>query len=106
MSLVFTLLMLAFTVLTVVDIITRDEWQVKHLPKFVWLLIAILLPTLGGILWWVLGREYPERQRQAPATGYPAAPYTPPPVDTRSTEQQIADLEREIEEDKRRRGEL
>ncbi|WP_203137081.1 PLD nuclease N-terminal domain-containing protein [Microbacterium sp. JZ31] len=104
MPLLFSLLVLAFSVVTLIDIVTRDEGQVKHLPKIAWILLAILLPIVGGIVWWAAGREYPERPVRAPRTAMPA------PVrivddrrmDRRTTEQQLADLEREIEADRLR----
>ncbi|WP_406246032.1 PLDc N-terminal domain-containing protein [Microbacterium sp. M] len=107
MPFIFMLLTIALMIGALIDIITRDDSRVRFLPKMVWLIIVILLPLIGSILWFALGREYdsqgvsmprmPRRQRATgPASGPPAAP--PAPVDTRSTEQQIADLDREIEE--------
>ncbi|MFD5215876.1 PLDc N-terminal domain-containing protein [Microbacterium sp. NPDC058345] len=104
MGFLIWLVTLALTVFSLVDIIRRDDSQVKHMPKFVWLLLVVLLPLIGSVLWFAIGREYPEngiqlgrapRQRTAPSP-QPAAP--PVRVDTRSTEEQIADLDREIEE--------
>ncbi|REJ04235.1 PLDc_N domain-containing protein [Microbacterium bovistercoris] len=102
----FSILVIALTVVALIDIITRDDSQVKHMPKFVWLLLVVFLPLIGGILWFAVGREYPEggirlgrERRERPARREPSAPAAPVrPVDTRSTEQQIADLDREIEE--------
>ncbi|QAY58614.1 hypothetical protein ET475_00405 [Microbacterium protaetiae] len=113
MSIVFTLLVVAATVFAVVDIIVRDEGQIKHMPKALWLLLVILLPLIGVILWFTIGREYadgaprmPRLQRRPRSARPPAslpAPMMPSrPRDTRTTEQQLADLEREIEEDRRR----
>ncbi|MGW9112337.1 PLDc N-terminal domain-containing protein [Microbacterium sp. NPDC055683] len=102
MPVLISLAMLAFSVVTLIDIITREDGQVKHLPKFGWVLIAILIPLLGGILWWAIGREYSERAPRPASTGYPAAPFVPKPVDTRTTEQQLADLDREIEAERLR----
>ncbi len=107
MPYLFSLLVVAATVFAVVDIITRDEGQVRHMPKVVWLLLVILLPLLGVVLWFTIGREYPERDRPVRSPrGYadpPPAPSAPmPPRDTRTTEQQLADLEREIEQERRR----
>ncbi len=104
-----SLLILALLVFTLVDIIRRDDQQVKHLPKTMWVIIVILLPFLGAVLWFTLGRVYPEggprmprpaRTAAPPATARPSAPSAP--ADPRSTEQQLADLEREIEEDRLR----
>ncbi len=103
MPFLFTLITIALMVFALVDIIRRDDSQVRFLPKLVWLLLVVLLPLLGSALWFAIGREYaeggirlgrPARHRTAPASPVVSAP----PVDTRSTEQQIADLDREIEE--------
>ena len=107
MPYVFSLLVVVGMVFAIVDIIMRDQSQVKHLPKTMWLILVILLPLLGTILWFAIGREWPERQSAprppqfAPWASEPPAPPTAP-RDARSTEQQLADLEREIEEDRLR----
>ncbi|MDR6689750.1 hypothetical protein J2X55_000649 [Microbacterium sp. 1154] len=112
---VLALLTLTVMVVALIDAITRREDQVKHLPKFAWIFFIVLLPLIGSILWFTLGREY--EARSTPMTfGDPRrwqkdAEATPPPAaarDTRTTEQQIADLEREmhladLEEQVRRR---
>ena len=104
MSFLFSLLVIALMIGALIDIITRDSSLVKHLPKFVWIIIVILLPLIGGILWFAIGREYGESGITIPRMRRPerTAPQTDvrpaPPVDTRTTEQQIADLDREIEE--------
>ncbi len=109
MSFVFPLLVLAATVIAVVDIIVRDDAQIKHMPKALWLLLVILLPLVGVILWFAIGREYAESGPRLPRAPRRSRPPTPPPMppqarphDTRSTEQQLADLEREIEEERLR----
>ncbi|QMU95938.1 PLDc_N domain-containing protein [Microbacterium esteraromaticum] len=102
MPFLFTLIVIALMVFALVDIIRRDDSQVRFMPKFVWLLLVVLLPFLGSVLWFALGREYPEggirlgRPARRDAAAPPVA--AAPPADQRTTEQQIADLDREIEE--------
>ncbi|WP_423920552.1 PLDc N-terminal domain-containing protein [Frigoribacterium sp. 2-23] len=90
-------------VLALVDIITRDEWQVKHLPKLVWVLLVVFLPLVGSILWFAVGREYEHRPRiDRGSFGDPRRHETLTPTrhaggDHRTTEQQLADLDAEIE---------
>ncbi|GAT75003.1 PLDc N-terminal domain-containing protein [Microbacterium hydrocarbonoxydans] len=106
MPFLFSLLVIALMIGALIDIITRDDSQVRYVPKMVWLIIVILLPLIGSILWFALGREYSEagiripRMQRQPRSGPTPSPQAPPapPVDTRTTEQQIADLDREIEE--------
>jgi len=101
-----SILILALMIGALIDIIVRDGSQVKHLPKLVWVILVVLLPLIGSILWFTLGREYgdgevsllrmPRRRGRADVAPPMARPTAP--VDTRTTEQQIADLDREIEE--------
>jgi hypothetical protein len=39
-----------------VDVITSNEFEVRNLPKLGWLLIVVLLPLVGSIVWLVAGR--------------------------------------------------
>ncbi|GMA29468.1 PLD nuclease N-terminal domain-containing protein [Arenivirga flava] len=101
MHIVVSLVYLVLTIGLLVDIISRDDSQVKHLPKVAWAIIVALVPLLGGALWLVLGREWSggspraamdlRQQRRSQPAPRPASA-----VDTRSTEQQLADLEAEI----------
>lgn len=103
MPFLFSLIVLGLMVFTLVDIIRRDDSQVKYLPKLAWLFIVILIPLIGSALWFTLGREYPEREIRMPRPSARQAPApTMPRPQTRSTEQQLADLEKEIEEDRLR----
>ncbi|WP_091226049.1 PLD nuclease N-terminal domain-containing protein [Microbacterium sp. 3J1] len=109
MPFLFSLLVIALMIGAMVDIIRREDSQVRFLPKLAWIIIVVLLPLIGSLLWFAIGREYSDaglriprlpRMRPAgrpsPQPGPPPAPATP--IDTRTTEQQIADLDREIEE--------
>lgn len=118
MVILFSVLLLALMIGALIDIVTRPDDQVKHLPKVFWIILVVIVPLAGSIVWFLVGREYgeggvsiPRRERRAAPFRAPAAPPAPA-ADPRSTEQQIADLDREIEEwrlraevEKRRRGE-
>jgi hypothetical protein len=103
MHLLLPLLVLALMITALIDAITRDSGQVKHLPKFAWVMFIVFLPLIGSILWFALGREWDTSPKEAVSFGDPRRwakdePAPAAPVrDFRSTEQQIADLEREIE---------
>lgn len=111
MVLVF-LTVLVITAMSLYDILSRDPELVRFAPKAVWLILVLLLPLIGPGLWYLIGRRPdPAEQRtvvvrEAPARP-PAAPSAPPapsaPRNTAgrlSTEEQLAALEREIEEDR------
>ena len=50
------LVMLVLWVFCVADCILSDEARVRSLPKLLWLLIVLVLPDVGSVLWLVLGR--------------------------------------------------
>ncbi|TPW71537.1 PLDc N-terminal domain-containing protein [Schumannella sp. 10F1B-5-1] len=71
---IYGLISLAAVVIAVVDIVRTDDLKIKHLPKFAWVIIVILLSLLGALLWFFLGKDRPERDRaarQARDAGHP-----------------------------------
>ncbi|KAA9089835.1 PLD nuclease N-terminal domain-containing protein [Microbacterium radiodurans] len=54
--LIGALLALAFWVYSIVDCALQDPQRHRGVSKPVWILIVIVLPVLGGILWFVIGR--------------------------------------------------
>lgn len=87
-----------------IDIITRADSQVQHLPKLIWILLVVVLPVIGSIAWFVAGRDYGPRpeyvplgdaRRHSPGSGATAVDVRHHRVST--TEQQLADLDREAE---------
>jgi hypothetical protein len=103
MSIVFSVVLFALLIGALVDIILRSDEQVKHLPKIVWVLLVVFLPLIGSILWFTIGREYnqrvdlgsfgdPRRRERATRTASAA-----PTTRSKTTEEELADLDREIE---------
>lgn len=92
-------LLLALLVGALVDIITSEQWRIRHLPKMLWIIIVILMPLIGSILWFAIGRNYARpvdrgsfgdpRRREGPAS-------VPENYASRDTESELAALEREI----------
>lgn len=94
------------------DVISRDDSQIKGLPKLVWLLLIVFIPVAGSILWFVAGRVPKETSYRSPnhpsqntRTGPPLfdrsgsrSAALPPSPSSLSTEEQLAALEREITE--------
>jgi cytoskeletal protein RodZ len=54
--LILALVLTAFWVFTIVDCAAQPSYRHRGVSKPVWILIVILLPVLGGILWFVVGR--------------------------------------------------
>lgn len=57
---VFGLITLALWIYCLVDIITCPEGAIRQLPKLGWLLIVLLFPIIGGLLWLFAGRPLHE----------------------------------------------
>jgi hypothetical protein len=47
---------LAFWVYTIIDCVRTDNYRIRGLPKPVWVLVVIVLPLIGGLLWLTIGR--------------------------------------------------
>jgi hypothetical protein len=60
LQVVLTVLVLVATIFTLANIITSGEHQVKHLPKIFWIILVIIVPIVGMVLWWAIGRDYSE----------------------------------------------
>ncbi len=57
------LLVLAFYIWFIVDVLRTPRTTVRNLPKLVWFLIVLLIPILGGVLWFITGRPRSDRPR-------------------------------------------
>lgn len=56
MLLILALVAVAFWVVTVVDCAVQPPIRHRGVRKSAWLLIVVLLPVLGGVLWFTVGR--------------------------------------------------
>ncbi|MFZ2963481.1 MAG: PLD nuclease N-terminal domain-containing protein [Rhodoglobus sp.] len=64
------LLVVALDVFAVVDLALIDPHRVRTLNKPVWVVIILLLPVVGALLWFFVGRE----RRDAPGQRRTIAP--------------------------------
>ena len=56
-GIIFAIVEIAFVIFTLVDVFLTEKWRIRGVPRLVWAVIVILLPLLGGILWWWIGKE-------------------------------------------------
>jgi hypothetical protein len=81
LGLIITLLWLG----CLVDVICSDEDRVRHLPKLLWLMVVLLLPLFGSLLWLVLGRPQGVAEilasKSAPQYSRPTRPVVDPEND-------------------------
>ncbi len=85
---------LGLLIFSLIDVITSDDYQVKHLPKLLWVFIIILLPLVGSIVWLAIGKDRGQPE-QAVSFGDPRRHETRA-LPMSDTEAQIAALDREI----------
>lgn len=92
-------LVVAFWVYALVDCIRTDEFRARGLPKGAWIFVVIILPIVGAILWFTIGKERTPRPGAGPTrTTRPVYPDDDlaflRQVDTETErEQRIRDLE-------------
>ncbi|MGV8852635.1 MAG: PLD nuclease N-terminal domain-containing protein [Rhodoglobus sp.] len=48
--------LVAVDVFAVVDVILTDRSRVRAMPKALWVLVIVLLPIIGVVLWFMLGK--------------------------------------------------
>src|SRR5215475_6746460 len=54
----FGLILLGLWIFCIIDVITTDESRVRNLPKVLWLIIVLLLPDIGSIVWLIAGHPW------------------------------------------------
>ena len=90
---IFGVIIILLTVVVLVDVITKDDSQIQHLPKIAWIIIVLLFPIVGSLVWLLAGRQWgplPDFK----SLGDPSRSETP--TGFRSTEQELAALDAEI----------
>jgi len=74
------LLVLAVVVVTVFTLVTvvqsgRDE--VRHLPRWLWFVVVLVVPVVGLIAWWIFGHPTSHRDGGDGTVGKPVRPVAP-----------------------------
>ena len=111
-ELVLGLVVVAAWIYSVVTCVLTPDSEVRGIPKFAWLILIVLLPLLGSVLWIGVGRTRMPRAPRFAGPG-PAAPglaaprtYSALTADERirRMEEDLARLEREEPSDDDDRG--
>ncbi|WP_110182043.1 PLD nuclease N-terminal domain-containing protein [Nocardioides solisilvae] len=104
--LLFYVAPLVLSIYCLVEAITADDGEVRHLPKIGWMLLILFFPVVGAVAWLAAGR--PVARRRAP--GERAAPQFPEydrpgraaATDAASDEEFLARVRERAEEQRRR----
>jgi hypothetical protein len=79
------LLVVALWIFCLVDVIVSKEDECRNLPKLLWLLIVLMLPDIGSVLWLIAGRPRGLRQSWQQRTPRQGSPRTGTAPGTRTT---------------------
>jgi len=71
---VAVIIVLLVFVYGLVDVIRTDGRYVRGISKPAWIVVMLLLPVLGAILWFFFGRPYGGRAAQPAFPTHPTAP--------------------------------
>ncbi|WP_144762547.1 PLDc N-terminal domain-containing protein [Curtobacterium sp. 9128] len=108
MSVLLPGITIVLLVFALIDILTKTDDQIRGLPKLAWVILVVLVPVVGSIVWFAIGHDWapgarnhgrylePTRHEDSYASlGHARAAHGDRRVST--TEQELADLDREIE---------
>lgn len=100
------------TVFAVVDCALTERARVRALPRWTWLLVVLLLPVLGPLMWLVLGRGSGRRRPTTRVIGpdddpeflrshgvVPRPPAEPDDARWRELEQELANLDSDADDE-------
>lgn len=105
----FGLIVLVVWVAALIDVIVADEYRVRHLPKVAWVIIVILLPLVGSLIWFLVGRpEGAAAQVPHRTTGFPEyeRPQPPKPSNPDDDEEFLRQVRERAEAQRRRAREM
>ena len=104
--------LLMFWIWALLDCIGTDSAMCRNLPKPMWIVIVVVVPALGGLVWLLFGR--PEKADWRPGSTDHASPRRPVGLDDAPrysstpiiTDRRSAELDRELERWEREQREL
>lgn len=105
-QLLLSVVVLGATIYALIDAITSDQSQIRYLDKIVWVILIVLVPIVGVVVWFAVGKERGAggevvgrggpAERSQPSSFDRPRRLEPAPVDM-SDEDIDAAVEREIE---------
>ena len=81
------IVLLGLWLFCLVDVIVSDQEMCRNLPKMLWLVIVLILPDVGSLLWLILGR--PQGRNRGFGVGQPEPMRATSPDDDEAFMQQV-----------------
>lgn len=86
----------AFTLYALVDAAMTDSTRARGVSKPVWVVIVVLLPVIGGVLWFMIGKGAPAAKRPTPPDDDPR--FTGTSMSKAAVDEHMRDLEARLRE--------
>lgn len=84
----------AFTLYALVDAAMTDGSRARGVSKPVWVVLVVLLPVIGGVLWFMIGKGAPPAQRPTPPDDDPR--FTGTRMSSADLDSHMRDLEQRL----------
>lgn len=72
-------LIVGLTLYTLLDAVRTPAHEARTLPKWLWVLVTLLFPVVGPIMWLILGRPKAQPTAGTPRAGFGQRRSTPAP---------------------------
>ena len=72
-------LIVGLTLYTLLDAVRTPAHEARTLPKWLWVLVTLLFPVVGPLMWLILGRPKAQPAAGAPRPGFGQRRGTPAP---------------------------
>lgn len=72
-------LIVGLTLYTLLDAVRTPAYEARTLPKWLWVLVTLLFPVVGPLMWLILGRPKAQPAAGAPRPGFGQRRSTPAP---------------------------
>ena len=72
-------LIVGLTLYTLLDAVRTPAHEARTLPKWLWVLVTLLFPVVGPLMWLILGRPKAQPAAGAPRPGFGQRRNTPAP---------------------------
>lgn len=90
-------LAVVFWVFSIVDCAVQPATRHRGVSKFIWVLIVVLLPVVGGVLWFALGRLHAGERDTGYVVPLDDDPHTLRRMDNAEQDARIRELEAELD---------
>jgi hypothetical protein len=64
LAVILIVVVIAIDIFAIVDLALTDRQRVRALNKFLWVLVIIIVPVIGAVLWITLGKDRKDPGRQ------------------------------------------